>query len=124
MVWVAYCKVCKETVAWGDNPNTLKSLKHATKDYRAVDMLDENGEPVFDEHGKKQRVLERIDHDCDVFELAELPDIPDDSKTDNIEKPANMPKEQFDRWIKGQKEISKINEIKLILDNECQELME
>ena len=59
-MWIAYCKTCKETVAWGNVESGLGSLTHSTEEMETkVTIID----------GEEITVIQPISHECGVVEV-------------------------------------------------------
>lgn len=73
-MFVVYCTTCKIVIGWGDNAESLKTTRHSSGTYELVNVTDVGGNNVLDEHDNPVMRNTEILHECDVFEIASLPE--------------------------------------------------
>lgn len=129
--WILYCKTCKITVGWGDKFEKLLEHRHLSDTLIDVQVKNPDGTPMTKD-GIPVYIQERESHECGVFFLAELPDIPHSKETDDLEKDfaaadkSGMKADEISKmnaYIAAQQEASKISERSLIINEECKDLM-
>lgn len=71
-IYVLYCLVCKNVLAWGTSKQDAEDTKHSSGQFEVVAQQDKNGNEI--------KVSREILHDCGIFEV----EIPEDMPIDDV----------------------------------------